>query len=1262
VIRRRRLTPRSLTSAKQETPHVISPRHLTRLLALAAFALASAAAPALAPASAAAQACPGDATQECFAWWHVTTLSAPPGRQVVNVTTTTPGGPSANEIQEVFLDPFVSSGTFTLTSQGETTSAIPFEAGPSEVQSALEALSSVGSANVSVTGSAGGPWSVEFTGALADTDVAQLSGDAHGLTGESKVIVQAVNLGDVKANANEEPVTIADHLPPGLEATQIFAYGAGPPFSEFEHYYAECTLATTTCEFPLPVPPYGQVDLSMIVKETSPGAGTGTNEVTVSGGTAHPVTSTTPLTLAGPPQPFGLAVAEVAPEEANGAPVPRAGSHPFQTTTTLALNLRATPTANGSNHYLTPMPLDQTKDSRVNLPPGMLGNVATMPKCKLGTFLQEASGAQVPGPEGPEFVHCPSNTIIGVASPYLVNAPGGANGESHDPAAFVTPPLYNLEPGYGEPARFGFPIPPFTDIILDTSLRSGPGGDYGVTFTSPNIPQLVRLAETQVTLWGDPTDPRHDHQRSTSCLYGNNGIFGGKSCPASEALPPFLFMPTSCANSLQTSFAVDSWEEPGVFSPFSGEPLPSLEACNRVPFTPTMAAEPTAESATSPTGFNTSLDIADEGLNNPTGIVQSEMKKAVVTLPEGFTTNPSVAAGLGACTEAAYESETVNSEAGTGCPPDSKIGNVEIESPLVSQKVRGSLFLAKQTENPFHSLLALYMVLKNPEMGVLIKAAGKIEANPVSGQLITTFDNLPQLPFSHFSLRFRQGQRSPLITPAACGTYTVKAELYPYSNPEAPVTDESPFKITKGPEGQPCPSGGLPPFHPGLVSGSINNAAGHFSPFYVRITRRDSEQEITHFSIKLPPGVLGKLAGIPLCTDAQVAAAKSREHPGGGAEEQAAPSCSPASIVGHTLVEFGVGSVLAQAPGKVYLAGPYHNSAVSVVAITNAVIGPFDLGTVVVREALRVNPETGEVFVDATGSDPIPHIVDGIPTHLRTIRLYMDRPEFVLNPTGCEPTSTATTVLGSGLDFSSEADDQPVTVTTSYQAAGCNGLKFAPEMKLTLIGKTNRGAHPALQVEVTGHPGETNTMNASVLLPHAEFLENAHIRTVCTRVEFARGVVPGEKCPPGSIYGFARATTPILSEPLEGPVFLRSSEHPLPDLVAALRSGEINIDIGGRVDSVNGGIRTRFENLPDAPISTFTLTMEGGEKSLLVNSSNICMGSNLATVELEGHNGLQENLKPPLSAHCKSKKHGKKGKRHGKRHHHRARVGGRSGR
>ncbi|MBA3867243.1 MAG: hypothetical protein H0X42_13025, partial [Solirubrobacterales bacterium] len=788
---------------------------------------------------------------------------------------------------------------------------------------------------------------------------------------DGTLVLTVANLGDAGAGGKTTPVKIADALPPGLKAVTI----EGVAGRLGEDGPVKCELASLTCSFEGPLPAYDEIEVLVGVLVKGSAHSGEENKVSVSGGGAPAAQISRPITISDQPPPYGVQDFELTPEEEGGGPSLQAGSHPFQLTTTFTLNQTADA-----------QPAALAKDINFHWPAGLLGNPTPQQRCSLGQFLAFT---------GQETINqCSSRTVVGVAlisitEPFL--SPKGVY--------TFTVPVFNIEPGFGEPARFGFVLPG-TSILITPSIRSRNGEDYGITVSSLNTSQTAAFLSAQVTVWGTPGDPRHDSARGEGCIRDARGE-DKFPCPTTEEKhpPAFLTLPTKCSGSpLQTSVQANSWADPGAFvPPFAASPaMPVLIGCNQVPFKPTIAAEPTSNAATSPTGLNFDLNVEDEGLTNRGGLAQSQIKKAIVTLPEGFTANPSVAEGLKACSLQQFESETVNSDPGTGCPEESKIGDVEIESPLVSQKIDGSLYVAKQNDNgfPAPSLLALYIVAKSPELGVLIKSAGRVAPDPTTGQLTTTFDDLPQLPFSHFHLSFRQGQRAPLVTPPACGTYTVQADLYPYSNPTVPLHDESSFQITQGPEGNGCPSGGVPPFHPGLEAGTINNAAGTYSPFYTHITRKDSEQEITRFSIKLPPGVIGKLAGVSSCSDAGIAAAKAREIEGGGTIEEAHPSCPANSEVGHSLVGSGVGNVLAYAPGKLYLAGPYHGSQLSLVSITAAKVGPFDLGTVVVRFALKIDPETAEVSVDGAQSDPIPHIVDGIPIHLRDIRAYVDRKDF----------------------------------------------------------------------------------------------------------------------------------------------------------------------------------------------------------------------------------------------------------------------------
>lgn len=915
---------------------------------------------------------------------------------------------------------------------------------------------------------------------------------------------------------------------------------------------------------------------------------------------------------------FNLEGLDVTFENEDGSVDTQAGSHPFAMTTTVGVGTVNTPRGE--------VPDGEIRDLTVTQIPGFVGNQTAVPTCSMADFNNKVKG----------FPQCPNDSAVG----YI-----GAEVEfevipPEEKGLLFYVPVYNLTPPPGVPAELGFVVLN-VPITIDVGVNEAP--PYNLVAHLHNVPQALLFYRSKLTLWGNPESPAHDSLRGTCLGNGFEAIPTSEpvsrgECPVSAGETAFLTLPRACEGPLATGFSSTSWR-----GELAGEAVPThngseppepqgMTGCERLSFHPQISAQTTASSADSATGLDFEINIEDQGLTSPSGYAQSDLKKIVTTLPEGVTVNPSAAEGLGVCTLAQYEAESLTSVPGQGCPEDAKLGTVSIKSPLVEEALEGSLFLAQQTANPFHSLLALYLVIKSPQYGILIKQAGKVEPDPSTGQLLTTFEGIPQLPFSRLKLHFREGPRSPLVTPQTCGTYTTKAVLTPWSG-GAPVTETATFRVTSGPGGGPCPSGGAP-FAPGFSAGSVNNAAGAFSPFVMRLTRGDGEQELTRFDAVLPPGVVGKLAGVAKCPEAGIAQAQSRKNPGEGALELALPSCPAASQVGRTLAGAGVGSSLTYVPGKLYLAGPFGGDPLSVVAITPVLAGPFDAGVVVVREALTLNPETAEVEVDGAHSDPIPHILQGIPLDLRDLRVIADRPEFTLNPTSCEPERARATLFGAGANLFSSADDTPTALSTRYQAASCAHLDFHPQLSLRLSGATRRGGNPALRAEVKARRADANIGAATVILPHSAFLEQAHIGTICTRPQFAE-----HKCPAKSVYGHARAFTPLLDEPLEGPVYLRANggERELPDLVAALH-GVVDINLVGYIDATHARIRSRFLHVPDAPISRFVLSMAGGKKSLIANSADLCERKHRATARFTGQNGKLLLMHPVVKASCSKHK------------------------
>jgi hypothetical protein len=789
-----------------------------------------------------------------------------------------------------------------------------------------------------------------------------------------------------------------------------------------------------------------------------------------------------------------------------------------------------------------------------------------------------------------------------------------------------------MVPPQGRPAEFAFNV-----AHLLGHIRSD--GEVGLGGETLDIPQFGKMSGTSIDFWGDPSDPSHDRNRG-NCVYPN--AFR-ETCPVPAHETPFLTMPSACSGPLSFEIRANSWQHREEFITASaqtkdaaGNPV-GVHGCDALPYTPKTEVQLSTAQAETATALDFNLDFANVGWQGMDGLAESTTKKAIVTLPEGVTINPSVGEGLGFCTPSQYAKETTFSIDGEGCPLDSKVGTVHVDTPLLDDGIDGSVYLAQQddpttseagAENPFDTDIALYMVLRNSDLGALIKRPLKVVADSRTGQLVTSIEDVPQLPFSHFNFHFREGARSALITPSTCGKYTTVGKFYPWSDPENPRTEVTDFEITSGVRGGPCPPGGVPPFRPFFLAGSINNNAKSYSPFNMRLLRGDGEQDMTKFSAILPPGVLGKLAGVSKCPDAAIEAAKAKT----GRQEKAAPSCPANSLIGHSFAGAGVGDSLTYVPGQLYLGGPYHGDPLSVVSITPALAGPFDAGTVVVREALTLNPVTAEVEVDGANSDPIPHILKGIILKVRDLRAYVDRPEFIVNPTSCDPSSAKATLFGSFLDVFSPADDVPANLSTRYQAANCLNLGFKPKLSLKLRGGTKRGDHPGLKAVLRARPGDANIGGAQVTLPRSAFLDQAHIRTICTRVQYA-----AEECPKGSIYGRAKAITPLLDEPIEGPVFLRSSVHKLPDLVIGLK-GLVDVDISSRIDSFHGGIRNVFDVVPDAPVTEFVLTLQGGKKGLIVNSRNLCQGkTSRANVRFRAQSGRVKTLRPQMEPRCGEK-------------------------
>ncbi len=902
---------------------------------------------------------------------------------------------------------------------------------------------------------------------------------------------------------------------------------------------------------------------------------------------------------------FGLNGFSFTLANADGSPAIQAGSHPFALTSSFSVNTTPDPEIGEE------VPAGDIKTLHFQLPAGLIGSRSAVPRCSTTDFLDIGVDDGDPA--------CSNATAVGVARVHILHHEGPGEAD----------PIYNLVPPPGVAALIGFNV---FGVPVTVEIGVNPEAPNNLTAALVNIPQAVDVYAGSVQLWGIPAAHAHDPFRG-KCLahVGGSGeeFVSEGICDTGASEVPFITLPRSCTGPLAMSFEAISWQEPFATPNVGSSETPGMTGCSKLAFNPTVTAQPTSRAAESPTGLDFGLDVHDEGLTSPTGLAQSDIKKAVVTLPEGMTANPSLAEGLNVCSEEDLKRETASSAPGEGCPEESKIGTLEVESPLLEEPLKGTLYIAKPHANPFNSLLALYFVIKNPTLGIIIRQPALVEPNLTTGQLVTVVENIPQLPFSHFRLHFREGARSPLVTPPACGSYNASAVLTPWSG-GPPVTTSSMFQIIAGPGAGPCPAGGVPPFAPQLTAGMQNNNAGSFSPFDLRLTRADGESEVSSFSTSMPEGLTGVLTGIPFCPEAAIELARTKT----GVQEQNEPSCPAASQLGHSLVGTGVGSALAYTPGRIYLAGPFHGDPFSLVSVTSAVVGPFDLGTVVIRFGLRIDPRTAQVNVDPSGSEPIPTIIQGIVTHVRDIRVYIDRPNFTLNPTSCAPMAISST-LTSNLGQSS-------TTSSRFQAADCANLAFKPSFTVSTSGKTSKANGASLTVKLaypTAPQGtQANIRSVKVELPKQLPSRLTTLQKACTAAQFDANPAG---CPAASVIGHARAITPLLPVPIEGPAyFVSNGGEAFPNLIMVLQGYGITIDLVGDTFISKAGITSStFKTVPDQPVTSFELVLPQGPYSALTANGNLCTSKLVMPTEFVGQNGalLNQNTKVSVTGCPKAK-------------------------
>jgi hypothetical protein len=1265
-------------------------------------------------------------------WWHLTSgtrpayLNTDAGLPSQPEEPGVPGVPGVDEVQEIKIgeserdviawpgltEEEINEETFLAPGKSFEITAATTEA---EAQKGIEGLEDYGAGNVHVQRIDASHYKVAFVGALKEQPVALIK-EPYGTGGlgtiteltkgvlaipavpavpateplDGQLYMNAENVGDANVDGSKTAVTLTDVIPSGLHAVGVA--GTKPEVGgDFQKRSPiPCALEEkegvqiATCTFTEELAPYDQLEMRVNVKLA--GAHTGEpNEFGVSGGNAAPKAIKPPITVSSAPVPFGVEKYEMGLEEEGGAATIQAGAHPFQFTTTIALNQLKdiNPFVTEENRpEVTPPAL--TKDLNFKLPAGLIGNATFVPQCTTAEFYQTY--------EGKENL-CPADTAVGVA---VVTV--------HEPAtvgtSILSEPIFNLEPSVGEPARFGFYVViANSPVFIDTSVRTG--SDYGVTVHVNNITQTAAFLSSEATFWGVPGDPRHNDQRGWGCLYEARKAAHLEPCIASqEAHPkPFLTLPTSCT-ALHTSVEGDSWAEPSnVFDFEQGKFLPedALTGCNRLQFAPEIKVAPDAQETSKPTGLTVDVHVPQEINDNVAGYASSNVRGITVKLPAGVAVNPSSGDGLEACSEGlvgfsgfgespsdpgvsnplfsatlpgSFGSSEAREPGRNFCPDAAKIAEVTIHSPLLpaAQLVKGFAFLAAQEANPFNSVLAMYIVAEDPISGTVVKLPGEVQicqgagevlagmTCEVTGQLISTFENNPQLAFEDAEFHFFGGERAPLASPTRCGLYKTEALFTPWSG-TSPVRSSSSFELNSGPNHTACvyPGQALP-FNPTLTGGATNIQAGAFSPFTLTMSRLPGEQNLQSVEAHLPPGLSGILSNVELCPEPQA--------------NQGA--CGPNSLIGETTVSVGVGgSPFTVHGGKFFLTGPYNGTSGCAVGTPGcapfgitfevpAKAGPFDFAKtarnhpacdcVLVRGKIEIDPHTAAITIvsNPPGTpDSIPTELEGIPLEIQHVNAITTRSNFQFNPTNCNKLGVSGTI------HSSEGGTD--TINVPLQVTNCAVLKFAPKFSVSTKGKNSKpgGATLVAKLAYPSAPQGTyaNITRVKVDLPKQLPSRLTTLQKACTAKQFELNPA---NCPKESKIGFAKVTTPLLPVPLEGPaIFVSHGNESFPSLTMVLQGYGVTVDLVGTTFISKAGITsTTFKTVPDVPFNTFTLTLPQGKFSALAANVptkahySLCGQTLAMPTEFLAQNGakINESTKISVTGCKKAKKKTKKAK------------------
>jgi hypothetical protein len=1035
---------------------------------------------------------------------------------------------------------------------------------------------------------------------------------------EDKIIVTATNLGDAPVTGSKHSITISDTLPKGLKPTSVSGVTGRfqtPPLGHMT--CAPVTGASTvSCTFSETLLPFELLEVTITVEVSSEVVTGEQNQATVNGGEGLPPSpplEPKPTSLMSPglnvtsaPTSFGIQSAALTPESEGGAVDTQAGEHPFQLTTTLHFNevTQFNPKSTKTERSVPAL----AKDVQFRLPPGMIGNPKATPQCSEVDFFAAEKTHDL----------CKPEMAVGVAVVTL-----------NEPFTFDVQtravPVFNLAPAVGEPARFGFFV--LHDlVILDTSVKTGE--DYGVVVTVQNASELAKVLSTEVTLWGQPGNASHDRSRGWPCAEGGLNDDGVEPCPTPEPhnLAPFLTLPTSCTGELKTTVFADSWLERGALLPDgridvtdprwkeANAPSPQQEGCEKLPpFEPSIKVLPGTQAGSTPAGLTVNVEESQESLLSPSSLAESAVRDTTVALPQGMELNAGAADGLLTCSAlqmgftgtlpAEETNQTKNNKFSPTfpeCPDAARVGTVKIKTPLLKNKLEGSAYLASQNTNPFEPPLVLYLVARDKESGVVVKLAGKVTPDPNTGQLVSVFEETPPLPFEDLEVSFFSGPRASVSTPPLCGTYTTATSFTPWSGAST-ATPSSSFQVTSGPGGSACSN--PQPFTPGFEAGPTNLQAGAFTHFVVNLSRPDADQAMSTVTTHLPAGAAAMLSSITPCPEPQASQG----------------TCGPESLIGHATALAGLGSDPITLPtGPVYITEKYKGAPFGLSIVTHAKAGPFDLGNVIVRSTINVDPNTAAVTIT---SDPLPLRLKGVASQIQRISVVVDRESFQFNPTNCTATKVDGVLTG--------AQGASASVSAPFQVTGCDKLPFHPELTAETSSETSKSDGASLRIKVTSGSGQANIGKTKVTFPLQLPTRLTTIQKACRDTVF--NVNPAS-CPEGSVIGRAIAHTPVLKNPLMGPAYLVSHGNTaFPDAEFVLQGEGITLVLDGQTDIKKGITISTFNSVPDAPVSTFEVELPRGPHSAFGAFGSLCEPTTTVTklkrVTLRSHGRVKHPLR-----------------------------------